>query len=207
MEYSLDSIQDNCYENTTVLINKLDIRDEATLNAVEETLTAANAASIELENDFNNVDFEYYKSLHKRLFEDLYEWSGQVRAINISKKGTNFCEHSEIEEYGRKCFDRLKQEKYLANLPFSQFIDELTDLYCSLNALHPFREGNGRCQRLFLTLLIKNVGYDINFASLDTDLLMIATIKAVTGDIFLLKDILRDNIFVKNENEDETSQE
>ena len=196
MEYSLDTIQDDCYENSSVLINKFDIMDEDTLNAVEETYVLANSAKIELKNDFNDVDFKYYINLHYQLFNDLYEWAGKIRIVNMSKKGTNFCEYSKIAELGEMYFDRLKKQQYLIGLPFPEFIDELTELYCDLNMLHPFREGNGRCQRLFLSLLIKNAGYEINFSEIDGDLLMIATIKAVTGDIFLLKDIFRDNIRV-----------
>ena len=194
MGYSLDSIKDDCYENTMVLINKVNIRDEAKLADVEETFVLANSAEIELQNDFTDVDFEYYKNLHKKLFEDLYEWAGRIRTIDISKKATKFCEFSKIEEFGNNCFSRLKKYNYLTDLPFAQFIDELTELYCELNILHPFREGNGRCQRIFLTLFIKNAGYEINFADIEADLLMLATIKSVAGDIFLLKDIFRDNI-------------
>ena len=194
MEYSLDSITEDCYEGTTVLINKFDIRDEKKLDELEQNITAVNAALIESESDFRDVDFKYYTNLHYRLFSDLYEWAGKIRTVNMSKKGTKFCDCTKIIELGEGYFKRLKEQRYLTKMPFEKFIDELTELYCALNMLHPFREGNGRSQRLFLTLLIKNSGYEIDFSKVDTDLLMIATIKAVSGDIFLLKDILRDNI-------------
>ena len=70
------------------------------------------------------------------------------------------------------------------------FFNELTELYNELNMLHPFREGNGRTLRLFITLLVRNTGRDISFADCDSDLLMIATIKAAQGDLSLLKSIL-----------------
>lgn len=67
-------------------------------------------------------------------------------------------------------------------------------MYCDLNYLHPFRERNGRIQRLFLSMLITNIGKKLNFAEIDKDLLMIATIQSVSGDIFLLRDIFSEHI-------------
>ena len=62
-----------------------------------------------------------------------------------------------------------------------RFVKELADLYHRINMLHPFREGNGRTQRLFFTLLIRRAGYEIDFAATDTDALMIATVYAAQG--------------------------
>ena len=75
--------------------------------------------------------------------------------------------------------------------------EEITDFYCATNELHPFRKGNGRTQHVFLTRLIENAGYTINFAEMDTDLLMIATIYAAQGLMDLLKRTLRGNIHPK----------
>ena len=58
--------------------------------------------------------------------------------------------------------------------------------------LHPFREGNGRTLRLFITLLVRNADYNISFAECDSDLLLIATIKAAQGDTNLLRDVFTD---------------
>ncbi len=74
------------------------------------------------------------------------------------------------------------------------FLDEFVNLYCELNYLHPFREGNGRVQRLFLLKLLRNAGRKIDFSIIDRDLFMIATIKAVSGDVFLLRDIFKECI-------------
>ena len=69
-------------------------------------------------------------------------------------------------------------------------MDEIVDFYRVTNDLHPFREGNGRTQRVFLAQLIRNAGYDINWAEVDGDLLMIATIQSAQGVTDLLKKIL-----------------
>lgn len=82
----------------------------------------------------------------------------------------------------------------MKNLNKSTFLDELTELYHDLNMLHPFREGNGRTLRLFITLLVRNAGYNLNFSECDSDLLMIATIKAAQGDISTLREVFAELI-------------
>ncbi len=79
-------------------------------------------------------------------------------------------------------------------MPHSEFVAQITDFYCVTNDLHPFREGNGRTQRAFLTQLIRNAGYEIDWAKVDGDLLMIATIQAGQGVRNLLHKVLSDAI-------------
>ncbi|MBQ6180907.1 MAG: Fic family protein [Ruminococcus sp.] len=192
--YKIEGCQWNCYPGTTVLINKLDIHDQAELDAVEKQITLLRATQAEKETGFVNVDFGFYRSLHGFLFGDLYDWAGSLRNINISKKGTIFCDHNEIERIGDLKFSRLRAKNYLKGLSFDEFTDELTDLYHELNMLHPFREGNGRTLRLFITLLVRNTGHDIDFTLCDTDMLNIASIKAAQGDHSLLRNVLSDII-------------
>ncbi len=189
MPYSIEPLSEGCYEGTTVLINKFGAKNQEQLDELEQTITSINSAQIELNADFENVNFEFYKEIHKKLFYEIYDWAGKVRDVNMSKKGTRFCDFKDIDKNGNAIFKRLKDNNYFINHKFNDFIDEIVDLYCDLNLLHPFREGNGRVQRLFLTLLIRNAGYNINFSESDTELLMIATIKSVSGDIFMLKDL------------------
>lgn len=192
--YNIEGCQWNCYPNTIVLINKLDIRDQVELNAVEKQITLLRAIQAEQETAFVNVDFEFYKSLHKILFGDLYDWAGMLRDINISKKGTVFCEYTELERIGRLKFERLKSQDYLRKLFYDEFVAELTDLYHELNMLHPFREGNGRTLRLFITLLVRNADHDIDFSLCDADMLLIATIKAAQGDQSMLRAVFEEII-------------
>lgn len=194
MGYSLDPLSDGCYEGTSVLINKFDIRDGKKLDRLEQGITSALITKAMLEIPFQNVDFEFYKKLHRYVFGDLYDWAGEVRKVDISKKGTAFCPYLEIENEATRIFSKLRKSDYFVKLNHSSFVDEFTELYCDLNFLHPFREGNGRIQRLFLSMLVSNYGKQINFSKIDKDLFMIATIKSVTGDVFLLKDIFKENI-------------
>ena len=185
----MEGSQKDCYPNTTVLINKLGIQDQSELNSVERQFVLLKSSQAEQETIFKNIDFNFYKELHKQLFGDLYEWAGTVRSMNISKKGTIFCNFEDIERIGTLKFQRLAEQNYLKGLTKSRFIDELTEFYHDMNMLHPFREGNGRTLRLFITLLVRNAGYTLNFSDCDNDLLMIATIKAAQGDFSLLKEV------------------
>lgn len=187
--YSMESTQENCYPGSTVLINKFGLKDQNKLDIVERQIVLLKGTEIERNAVFSNVDFNYYKEIHRQLFEDIYDWAGTVRTINISKKGTVFSKHDNIEEIGQLKFKRLVKLNYLNNMDESSFFNELTELYNELNMLHPFREGNGRTLRLFITLLVRNTGRDISFAECDSDLLMIATIKAAQGDLSMLKSI------------------
>ena len=85
MGYSIDPISDNCYPGTIVLINKLDIRDEETLNEADTLTTYINATKLEEQPLEGAFDVAHYKAIHHFLFSDLYDWAGQIRTVNISK--------------------------------------------------------------------------------------------------------------------------
>lgn len=103
MAYSVDAIPDNCYEGTTCLINKLDIRDEDKLNFVESQITIHKTAELASVKNFGEFDFSHYKAIHKYLFNELYAWAGEIRTVNMSKKGTNFVNVNEIESVAGAC--------------------------------------------------------------------------------------------------------
>ena len=193
MAYSLNPSSDNCYEGTTCLINKLGIRDENRLSEIEAQITFAKAVMLEetpIDDDFG---FEHFKKIHEFLFCDLYEWAGKVRSVDISKKRTNFLDADLIEAIGAKCFARVR-DGYFENLPFDEFAKRIAEFYNDVNYIHPFREGNGRAQRIYFTQLIRHYGYDINFADVDTDELMIATIQASGGVTDFLTDFFKNSI-------------
>ena len=194
MSYSIDASTDSCYEGTTCLINKLGIRDEKQLDIVESHISLAKISLLQKNPLQGNFDFEHYKAIHKFLFEDLYDWAGTVRKVNISKKGTSFAKVDEIENMAKACFDRLKKCNFFKDYEFMDFVDGITDFYCVTNSLHPFREGNGRAQRVFLAQLSENAGYEMNFADADVDKLMMATIHAANGVNTYLKETLREII-------------
>ena len=128
---------------------------------------------------------------------DLYEWAGQVRTVDISKKRTKFLEAASIEKIANKCFSKIA-EGYLENLPLEDFAKRIAEFYNDVNYIHPFREGNGRTQRVYFTQLIRHYGYDINFSEVDTDELMIATIQASQGVMDFLIEFFIEAIVSEN---------
>ena len=194
MSYSVDPLTDNCYEGTTCLINKFNIRDMSKLKELEAMVTLAKVSELEklpLKKNFNVDD---YCDIHRMIFGTLYDWAGEYRTINISKKTTSFAEPNKIPELLTNCFTRLKKLNYFKGIDFDNFVDEIVDVYCDTNYIHPFREGNGRTQRVFITQLIRYNGYDIKFSEIDTDYLMLATIPSANGVTDYLKEIFREHI-------------
>ena len=190
MSYSINSLTDNCYEGSFCLINKLDIRDEKQLAVIESHITLAKISILQQSPINGNFDFAHYKAIHKFIFEDLYDWAGTTRTINLSKKGTTFVNSEDIQEIATACFERLKKQNYFKGLDKSIFVEKMTDFYCVTNLLHPFREGNGRTQRVFLSQLAYNAGYEMDFSAINTEELMIATIHAANGIDSYLKEVL-----------------
>lgn len=194
MSYSITALTNDYYEGTNCLINKLNIKNEEQLAKIEASITMAKTAELERNPISASFDFEHYKQIHKYLFDDLYEWAGIIRTVDISKKGTIFISAENIETVATACFNRLKELNYFKNMDFDNFIENLVDLYCSTNMIHPFREGNGRTQRIFISQLIRFCGYDINFSEIDTDELMVATIHSANGITDYLKKIFKKHI-------------
>lgn len=192
--YDVSGSQSDCYPGTSVLINRFAIREQSQLSLIEQKLVTGLAAQLQEEAVFEDVDFSYYKALHRSLFGDLYDWAGTVRTITISKKGFVFCRADAIEQIGERRFARLRQQQYLTGMETDAFLDALTELYDDLNLLHPFREGNGRTLRLFTSLLVRNTGREIRFDRCDADLLMIATIQAAQGSRDLLRQVFAEII-------------
>lgn len=194
MGYTIDPVSADCYPGTAILINKFDIKDEQKLNEIEGVISSTRYAEWENNPTADSFDFEHYKAVHRYLFSDLYSWAGEIRTINISKKGTSFTPADAIESQAALIFNRLKKQNYFKNLPRDKFVDEIVEFYCVTNTLHPFREGNGRTQRAFLSQLIRSAGFDIDFSAIDTELLMIATIQSAQGITDTLRQVFHENI-------------
>lgn len=194
MPYTVDAAQDGCYEGTSVLINKFDVRDEEALSRIEAMVVPAKAAMWEADPQMATFDFAHYRAIHRWLFSDLYEWAGQVRTIDLSKKGTIFCPAKDIDGVAHAVFRRLQEQSYFIGLQKPAFVKQLTDFYQRTNELHPFREGNGRTQRLFLSQLCRHAGYKMDFSRVGTDLFMIATIQAAQGTDQLLQQVIEDAV-------------
>ncbi|WP_352538171.1 Fic family protein [Mesorhizobium sp. M0029] len=90
------------------------------------------------------LDFEHYKAVHHHLFQDVYEWAGEVRAIRIGKGGNWFCYPEYINQEMHRIFGELADGDYLCELDLDAFAVRAAHVLAEINAVHPFREGNGR---------------------------------------------------------------
>ncbi len=192
--YDLDALTADCYDGTACLINKFDIHDNAKLAGIESAITFTKTAELDHSPIEGSFDFEHYKSVHRYLFEDIYDWAGTIRTVDVSKKGTVFVLAKDIEKIANTGFIRLKAEHFFKNYTFNAFCDAIVDFYCVTNMPHPFREGNGRTQRVFISQLIRYAGYDIDFSGIDSDELMIATIQVANGVRDNLLNLFRQNL-------------
>lgn len=181
MAYDLDPIQNHCYPGTTVLINKFGIRQQQKLDEVEALIVSAKIVEYEMSPFLDPFSFDYYKRLHAFLFDQLYDWAGKLRDVDMSKQHTRFCPSKEIEELADRMFARAAGMDYFQGLDRPSFLQEITDFYNGINYLHPFREGNGRTQRVFFRELARRAGYSLDYSLIDPDMMMLATIHAASG--------------------------
>ncbi len=94
-------------------------------------------------------DLKHLQAIHAYIFQDVYDWAGELRKVDISK-GFMFCNFLFISEQAEEIFGKLKAENYLHGLKEDDFIVRLAYYFSEINALHLFREGNGRSQREFI---------------------------------------------------------
>ncbi|WP_426111940.1 putative adenosine monophosphate-protein transferase Fic [Pseudomonas sp. DSP3-2-2] len=169
-----------CYLDTSVLRNLLDLTDDQTLSEAERALSEVAADAIEFAPP--PYDLSYLQSVHRRLFADLYEWAGELRTVDISKDSTHFCTTSRIEPEAKKLFTHLAQANWFQGLDRSALVAASAELFGDLNVVHPFREGNGRAQRILFEHIIVNAGYEISWWAVDAQVWLQANIDAVVCD-------------------------
>lgn len=147
-----------CYPNTNTLINKLNIKDEKTLFEAEKKLTLIRLQELQDSPIIGNFDYKHLKDIHHYIFQDLYNWAGELRTVEIGK-GNLFCTTEFLVSYGESVLDNYFKSCYKKRNDFKEFIKVFSSNYADLNALHPFREGNGRTQREFARLICLKCGY------------------------------------------------
>lgn len=168
-----------CYPGTTVLKNKLGLRTQAELNAFEAEITAQRANE---PLPAGRLGYSHYKAIHRHLFQDVYAWSGKVRTVRIGKEGSWFCYPEYIDREMKKLFAGLAKAKKFKGLDARKFAAKATHFLTELNAIHPFREGNGRTQLSFLTLLAEQAGHPLNLDKLDPKEILAATVRSFGGN-------------------------
>ena len=169
-----------CPPGSTVLRNRLNLTDAKTLAQAERDLSEVAAESI----DFAPPPYSlsYLQAIHRRLFSDLYDWAGELRTVDISKDNTHFCVTSRIEPEANKLFKVLADANWFQDLDRTNLINASAELFGDLNVVHPFREGNGRAQRILFEHIIVNAGYEISWWPVEPGEWIQANIDAVGCD-------------------------
>lgn len=157
-----------CYLNTQTLKNKLNIHDLDELLEAERRLSKYRTEELLNSPIVGNFDFAHLRAIHRYLFQDIYDWAGKVRTVDIAKDDL-FCRWFAIESEATRIFAELKQNKYLHDLPVGIFAARLAYYFAELNALHPFREGNGRTQREFIRQLAYQNNLFLSFTGITQD--------------------------------------
>lgn len=134
-EYEQDSIY--CYPDSFILKNKLNIRERSVLEDAERNITALRILELKQNPPTGKMDFEYLKKLHKQIVGDIYDWSGKVRNVNITK-GNIFCDCRFIEQIAEEIFKELESENDLQSSDVDKMADRLAYYLSEINALHPF---------------------------------------------------------------------
>jgi cell filamentation protein len=146
-----------------ILRNRLGIKDEAELDAIERVFVARR---IRYGSPFGQFDAAHIKAIHKHLFQDLYEWAGEFRTVELAKGGHQFQLVSYLETGIANIHSRLVQRDFLSGLARSDFAQEVASIIGDLNYVHPFREGNGRTQLQYLKQLARRAGHDVDLTKL-----------------------------------------
>lgn len=146
------------YPGENILINKFNCHDADELFQLEADSTAGNLLWLQMNPIIGNFDFDHLKKIHYIIFQDVYEWAGKVRTVDIGK-GNLFCRVQFINDYAGSVFSDFNSSCRAAGADRVKFTETLASHYADMNALHPFREGNGRSQREFTRELCLKCGY------------------------------------------------
>lgn len=169
-----------CYPGMNLLRNRLGLKDEQILEHAERGLSELAADSIEF--GLPPYDLHYLSNIHRQLFSDIYEWAGQLRTIDISKGNTLFCTVSRIRPEAERLFESLANANWFQGLARGDLIIAGAEMFGDLNMIHPFRDGNGRAQRILFEHLIINAGFQIDWWGVDIDQWAQANINSVVCD-------------------------
>jgi cell filamentation protein len=174
---------------TGVLYNKLGLGTAAELEAAEREITHAALILLDESPVSPSYDLPHLREIHKRIFADIYEWAGQIRTVAIAK-GAMFCLPQYIASSAAVIFRELRDEDCLRGLPRDAFVRRLAHHLGEVNALHPFREGNGRAQRAFFGQLARDAGFTLAWQHLDPARNVEASAAIMRGDPEPMREML-----------------
>ena len=153
-------------KDSGVLLNKQNIKDYRELVAFE-SLCVANRSEYLHKNPIK-IEFGYdLLKIHKFLFQDVYDWAGEARKVEIAKGGRQFLPLHSFNSAFAYIDKLLSEYKMINDSNKEQIATKLAEILDNVNFLHPFREGNGRTQREFIRLLAKQKGYELDLNPID----------------------------------------
>lgn len=149
------------------LKNLLGVQSSEELKKLEPQIVFANELELQSINIPRTNNLAELLLIHRQLFTGVYDWAGQIRTVDIKKSGKNseyFLIVSKIRDAASFVFNELAKEQYLKGLARKEFVQRLAYHYDQLNYIHPFREGNGRVQRVFWARVATDAGYEIDWS-------------------------------------------
>lgn len=167
-----------CYEGTPVLRNLGDFRDQDRLDEFESAMFLLRSSQ---PWPAGELGVDYYRRLHRHLFQDVYAWAGEFRSVRIGKGGNWFCYPEYISGEMERLFAWAAQRQWFSEHAAPDFVADAARFLADLNAIHPFREGNGRTQLAFLSVLCDVNGLPFNDAALHPETVLQAMIASFVG--------------------------
>lgn len=174
---------------TGVLRNLLSITDRLTLEQVEADISFAAAIVLADHPLPGTYDLVHLQGFHRVLFGDIYAWAGELRTVQIARTEP-FCLPQHIESFAAEVFGAIRRDGYLRGLDRPSFRLQLAHHFGEVNALHPFREGNGRAQRAFFGQLAIEAGWMLRWDRLDPQENAEASRASLLGDLAPLTALL-----------------
>jgi len=173
-----------------VLINKKGIKDEFELDRVERASSYMKALDLGRNPIKGKFDLKHLQDIHKHLFGDIYPFAGKIRDGYLQKGQQDFTMGYRIIPQAEKLFTQLKNEQFLKKTEPAKIAGRLAYYMGEINAIHPFREGNGRAQRIFISQLAKEAGFELTFSKSTQEEMINASIQAHRCDYKGLESII-----------------
>lgn len=158
--------------DTGILRNKVGAHTRAELDRAEHDLVGARALQLVDHPVSGAYDLAHLRAIHHHLFQDVFPFAGELRTINIYKRNDPSSHFFPVERFRTGAtfvFDELRVDNYLRGRDRSRFVHGLARHFDAVNHLHPFREGNGRTQRIFFAQLAYDAGYVIDYIRISPD--------------------------------------
>ncbi|ECX9611290.1 putative adenosine monophosphate-protein transferase Fic [Salmonella enterica subsp. enterica serovar Saintpaul] len=187
------------YPGLNVMRNRLGIHQAQRLAQAAYEMTALRAATIELGPLVRGLP--HLCAIHRQLYQDIFDWAGQLREVDIYQGDTRFCHFAYIEKEGNALMQDLEEESYLVGLAHEKFVERLAHYYCEINVLHPFRFGSGLAQRIFFEQLALHAGYALSWQGIAVETWKQANQSGAMGDLSALWAIFQKAISEARETE------